>query len=102
MCQYCSGQYWLVNNNNIVGQDVEVSEDYFSNGISSYTISMPASLQSNKSTVQCIAYNRSNPHVYSSKVHLLVQGKRQSCLITFPTQFIFKDVIYINNLLFIE
>ena len=47
---------------------------YFSNGSALYTIEVPASLELNDSTVQCIVFNGSKPHVYSPVVKLLVQG----------------------------
>lgn len=51
---------------------------YFSNGSALYTVEVPASLELNDSTVQCIVFNRTKPHVYSPVVKLLVQGNVKS------------------------
>ena len=81
ICHYCTGQYWLVNNisaNYKLNYDKGVrnfESTLFSNGSELYTVTMPASVQLNESTVQCVVYNGSNPRIKSSAAKLLVQGK---------------------------
>ena len=80
ICHYCTGQYWLVNSisaNHRLNYDKGVrhfESTPFFNGSKLYTVTMPASVQLNQSTVQCVVYIGSNPHIESSVVTLLVQG----------------------------
>ena len=74
-CHYCSGQHWLVNGIlSLYNQNFDASKEYLPNGISYYELTIPALLDFNESTVQCVVFNESNPHIYSSAVQLLVQG----------------------------
>ena len=81
ICHYCTGQYWLVNSisaNHRLNYDKGVrhfESTPFFNGSKLYTVTMPASVQLNQSTVQCVVYNGSNPRIKSSAAKLLVQGK---------------------------
>ncbi|XP_019857841.1 PREDICTED: uncharacterized protein LOC109586109 [Amphimedon queenslandica] len=74
-CHYCLGQHWLVNGIlSLLNQNFDTSQEYLPNGISYYELAMPALLEFNESTVQCVVFNGSNPHIFSSTVQLLVQG----------------------------
>ena len=78
VCQYCSGQYWLVNDEVVDNSQNNGVKRFgprvFSHGNKLYALTMPASVQLNQSTVQCVVYIGSNPHIESSVVTLLVQG----------------------------
>ena len=97
VCHYCSGQYWLVNDEvvgNSQGNGVKrFGPTVFSNGSKLYALTMPASVQLNESTVQCVVYNGSNPHIESSVVKLLVQGNNSVflCKIIHKFRFIIRS-----------
>lgn len=77
MCHYCIGQHWLVND---ISANYQESYDkgirHFgptvqTNGSKLYTVKMPASVQLNESTIECVAYNGT---VNTASAKLLVQG----------------------------
>lgn len=79
ICHHCVGQYWKVND---ISASFQVNHnkgvipdgpDVFSNGSKLYSLSMPASVELNTSTVQCIIYN-GTLYPKSEIVQLLVQG----------------------------
>ena len=84
MCHYCIGQYWLVNDifaNYQENYDKGIRRygpTVLTNGSKLYTVEMPASVQLNDSTIECVAYNGT---VTTASVKLLVQG-----MLLLPTQ----------------
>lgn len=88
-CRYCSGQHWLVNGIlSLLNQNFDASQEYLPNSISYYELTMPALLEFNESTVQCVVFNGSNPHIYSSMVQLLVQGNVLKFHVTFNETYL--------------
>ena len=79
MCHDCTGQYWLVNGRSAAFQDIQdkgvlPNGPYtFSNGSKLYNVSVPATVQWNESTIQCVV-NRNWEYSETSIVQLLVQG----------------------------
>ena len=86
-CRYCVGQFWEVNGlsaNFDVNQNKGVDPGgpyYLSNGVKLYNVSMPASIQLNNSTIQCIIYNESS-FKNSEVVYLYVQGNEIAIIST--------------------
>ena len=77
MCHYCIGQYWLVNDifaNYQENYDKGIRRygpTVLTNGSKIYTVEMPASVQLNDSTIECVAYNGT---LTTASIKLLVQG----------------------------
>ena len=98
-CHYCIIQYWLVG-----GISANYQESYdkgvrrfgptvLTNGSKLYTVKMPASVQLNESTIECVAYNGT---VTTASAKLLVQGMAETCVVI-PNSVIFNENDYINN-----
>ncbi|XP_019850862.1 PREDICTED: uncharacterized protein LOC109581296 [Amphimedon queenslandica] len=89
-CHYCVGQFWLVNGvsaNYQVNYNKGVRSTMSSNNGNnrSYTLTMPASVQLNGSTIECVAYNESSQSTSAAK--LLVQGLLSGVANVAITQF---------------
>ena len=103
MCHYCIGQYWLVND---ISANYQENYDkgvrrfgpiVQTNGSKLYTVKMPASIQLNESTIECVAYNATET---TASVKLLVQGMAETFMLLFPTQP--SSIRFKNNLQFIN
>ncbi|XP_019855879.1 PREDICTED: uncharacterized protein LOC109584545 isoform X2 [Amphimedon queenslandica] len=79
VCHDCIGQYWLVNGRSAEFQDIQEKGVFpngpyiFPNGSKQYNVSVPATVQWNESTIQCVV-NRNWEYFESPIVKLLVQG----------------------------
>ena len=98
-CHYCSGQYWLVNDLytwNTVNQNKGVKTFgpiVLINGSKLYTVTIPTSIALNGSTIQCLVYNGSNPHIESPVVKLLVQGNIMCCALNIQLTPVYNEII---------
>ncbi|XP_019855868.1 PREDICTED: uncharacterized protein LOC109584541 [Amphimedon queenslandica] len=79
VCHDCIGQYWLVNGMSAAYQEIQDKgvlpngPNIFPNGSKQYNVSVPATVQWNESTIQCVVHNWEY-FPESPIVQLMVQG----------------------------